>query len=157
MAWASAFIYIRVFDDNGCIVNSITTVEAFYIDDNGNKNSIYRQTTFSQSEFFSKFGINLQETGNYEITANVTDLPKSFVPIKVISFYQSEIAYLIFLTLSFIAGLVIVTSLSRTRNMPIGEILRFVFISGISLSILSTFIFIQDEFGIVISCMSRSS
>ena len=79
------------------------------------------------------------------------------MPIKVISFYQSEIAYLIFLTLSFIAGLVIVTSLSRTRNMPIGGILRFVFISGISLSILSTFIFIQDEFGIVISCMSRSS
>ena len=49
--------------------------------------------------------------------------------------------------MSLIAGLVIVTSLSKTRNMPIGEILRFVFISGISLSILSTFVFIQDEFG----------
>jgi hypothetical protein len=143
----AAFIYLRVFDNNGCIVNSLATVEAFYIDDTGNKNSVYKQTAFSQSEFFPKFGINLQEIGNYEITANITGLPKSFVPIKVISFYQSEIASLIFLTLSFIAGLVIVTSLSRTRNTPIGEILRFVFISGISLSILSTFIFIQDEFG----------
>ena len=122
-------------------------MEAFYIDYSGNKNSIYRQTTFSQSEFFSKFGINLQETGNYEIAANLTGLPKSFVPYKSYFIYQSEIVIPYFSYIELIAGLVIVTSLSKTRNMPIGEILRFVFISGISLSILSTFVFIQDEFG----------
>ena len=72
-------------------------MEAFYIDYSGNKNSIYRQTTFSQSEFFSKFGINLQETGNYEIAANLTGLPKSFVPIKVISFIRVRLHPLFFL------------------------------------------------------------
>jgi hypothetical protein len=143
-----ALIYLTVFDGKGCNVNSAVTVEAAHSDPNGHSTVTWRQTAFSQSDFFSRFGVNLQELGNYQITANATGVSsKAFTSIKVIPFYESQITGLILITLSAFAALMIVTSLSRLSNTQIGEILRFVCIATIVLSNLSTFIFLQDEFG----------
>ena len=144
-----ALMFLRVFDSNGCIVNTTVTVEASHVDsDSKHLTPVWKQTASSQSDFFSKFGANLQELGNYQISANATGLSSNaLTSIRVIPFYQSPVTYFLLVSLSSFAGLMIATTLSRLRNSLIGEVLRFVFISSLVLSVLSTFIFVQDEFG----------
>jgi hypothetical protein len=145
----AAFLFVSVFDKNGCPMNAMVTIDAISIDSKGKETPILNETAFSQSAFFSQFGINLPEIGDYKITATAVGLESrpSFTHIKVIPIYETSIAVLFSLSVLSFAGLMIVTSISKIKSLFVSEILRFIFISGLVSSVIAIFIFIQDEFG----------
>lgn len=90
------------------------------------------------------------EAGTFNATAfTIVDdsIESASTVFKVVSLFHTETAYMIYLSIGFLAALMILIGIG-IKNIAIDEILRFIFISGMVGSILVGFLITDKQFGI---------
>jgi hypothetical protein len=142
---------VRVYDNKGCRIDAKVLIEANITTSNPEEKRIHKQSGYPQSDdFFYTHPLDLEQTGIYEITATVPledgtkEIAMTLVEVK--EFYQTRPAYLLIIGGASFVGLMIVISVGIS-NYAISEILRFVFISGIIISVIASFLFMDEEIG----------
>jgi hypothetical protein len=91
----------------------------------------------------------LNYPGIYNITASTPidgKIQSAWKLIEVHNIYNSTTAYAIYIAIIFFVGLIIVITF-RKINYTLSEVLRFIFISGIIVSVILSFIFIDEPVG----------
>jgi hypothetical protein len=142
--------HVDVLDGNACPIAAKVDFEIAKVDHIEKK--VYQQSFFSsenclQGSFLDTYTITLDEAGKYNITATtlINGInQKAWKLIQVQEMYSSRFSFMWFVGLGFFISLVVLV-LKGSNNTQLNEILRFVFISGIIFSILSSFIFLNDQ------------
>ena len=155
---SDAQIYIYTYDDNGCLVSDLVTLQI--TETNPPHRTVYKQSFFSSGSTvtensFSEQSIGFVSPGNYNITATIEDEQKTaWKTIEVKEIFYSRQAIMWFIGWGFFAGLIIL-ALKGVSNPILSEVLRFICISGVIFSVLLSFIFINEELKWHCSCGYR--
>jgi hypothetical protein len=145
-----ARLYIFVTDKAGCPVNSDVNVTATNLD-NPDAGVIYQQSFPINGTYSRNFGLGLEQIGQHKVIANTTGIQgtelksiSAWTLIEVKEIIHTRAAYVYYVSLASFAGLMILIALGYT-NKTTGQILRFVFISGIIFSVVGSFTFVNEE------------
>ena len=101
------------------------------------------------SKVLTTIPITLNQQGLHNITVTATqndNMETAITYFKVISIYDTSTARFLYLSIGFFIALIVLVSINRI-NRTLEEILRFLFLSGIVLSILLALLFTDLEFG----------
>jgi hypothetical protein len=113
-------------------------------------NNVMYRSAHLVDKHYTKFVFLPTESGTFNATA-VTFVGSSMVSastlFKVADLFHTQTAYMIYLSLGFLAALLILISIG-IRNIALDEILRFIFLSGIVGCILVAFLVSDKQFGI---------
>lgn len=141
-------LYLFTSDAAGCPVNAQVEVTATKL--GSDPDSVVYQQSFTVNGTYNRnFGLSLEDTGKYNITAHllnsgIATSKVSWTVIEVKEFIHTRPALMLISGLASFGGLLILLALGKT-NSSAGQILRFVFISGIIFSIIGSFTFVNDE------------
>jgi len=156
-----AKLYIFVTDITGCPINTDVTVTVTN-PDKPKAGVLYQQTFPINGTYNRNFGVTLEQVGRHNITAKVTGIllhpypvseaeaaafakPMSAMTIiEVKELTQTRAAFVFYIGLASFAGLMITIALGYT-NTTTGQILRFIFISGIIFAVVGSFTFVNQE------------
>ena len=156
-----AKLYLFVTDITGCPVNTDVTVTATNLD-NPDAGILYQQIFPINGTYNRNFGVTLEQVGRHNITATVIGTHSTYPPlnadeaaffakpmsamtiIEVKELTHTRAAYVFYVGLASFAGLMIMIALGYT-NTTNGQILRFVFISGVIFSVVGSFTFVNQE------------
>ena len=162
-------IYVYALDKNGCAITKkvILTLnntksphifeESCVYSDSDPAYDFYLQPlnlnenhTPSSYSFLRYNQFVLTQSGDYTLTArlvNGTDTNQASTTFRVDNLENSRPAEILYIAIAFFAGLLIVIALGIRINYALSEILRFICISGIIISVVSIFIFIDEPIG----------
>ncbi len=147
-----------VLNERGCPIVKNVTMQITHIDSDLNEyvqNFHTDRDPFGIDElsFADESSIILDHSGKFNITLTTLingSNQTSWKLIEVKDFSQIRSAIMLYIGVASFAGLItviILGVLGIIKSYAIGEILRFVFISGIMLSIVISFTFVEQEFG----------
>ena len=143
----SIFLFVFVYNQEGCIIPAKVVIE---ISSTDSSFKLVRQSSFSSTQgglINNGQQFNLEDSGRYNLTATVKIADKEEIAWKIISvkeIFESRQALMWLIGLLFFVGLILVI-IRGTRDLLLNEILRFICISGIIFSALSSFIFINEN------------
>lgn len=145
-----AKLYIFVTDTVGCPANKDVKVTATNLD-NPEAGVLYQQSFPINGTYSRNFGLGLEQLGRHNITAMTTETQsgyteplKAWTIIEVKEFTHTRAAYMLYVGFASFAGLMIVIALGYTSKTT-GQILRFIFISGLIFSVVGSFTFVNEE------------
>lgn len=161
-------IYVYALDKHGCAI-----VTKVILTLNNTKSShIFEESVYSDSDpaydfYLQPLNLNenhtassysflrynqfaLTQPGDYTLTAklvNGTDTNQASTTFHVDNLENSRPAEILYIAIAFFAGLLFVIALGIRINYALGEILRFICISGIIISVVAIFIFVDEPIG----------
>ncbi len=107
--------------------------------------------TTSGYSFLRSNQFALTHSGTYALNATLVNGTKSTgrasTTFEVVDIYNSNPARILYVTIAFFAGLLIVIASGKRLSDTLSEILRFICISGIIFSVIFVFIFIDEPIG----------
>jgi hypothetical protein len=147
----SIHVYIDVLNGDGCKIISKVDFEISKILGNKSNEKVYVQHFFSDTMesqgFTDEKQVQLQDPGVYNLSASSLvqgDPEYAWKTIEIQEIYTSRFAFMWFLSAGFFLALVILI-LKGSSHIQLNEIFRFILISGIVFSLVSSFIFLNDE------------
>jgi hypothetical protein len=147
-----AKIIISVLDNKGCPTNQKVNIQSYYI---GHDTPLLvdQRSVFPQNSSLYGFGalylLPLNELGKYRIASTTASSPPITAEnlIQVNDVFQTRYATVLYFGLSSFVGLMILISFGHSLDFTVSEVLRFILITGITFSVIGSFIFINDEIG----------
>jgi len=113
-----------------------------------NNTLIHRASTATNDSSF-RFLLHPGKNGKYNASVTAIQGPKTEVSssyFNVVSIFDTIIARFLYLAITFFSALMILITVG-IKNKLVEEVLRFVFLSGIVLSLMTTLLFSDFQFG----------